>query len=84
MKDRKPFAIAGLWENWRHPQSGEWIRTFVILTVPANELVAEIHDRMPLILPTAAYKRWLGQEPDHRSAITGQVAGIDACEQARE
>jgi putative SOS response-associated peptidase YedK len=36
MKDRTPFAIAGLWENWRHPQSGEWIRTFAILTVPAN------------------------------------------------
>ena len=64
MKDRTPFAIAGLWENWRHPQSGEWIRTFVILTVPANELVAEIHDRMPLILPKVAYERWLGQEPD--------------------
>ena len=47
-----------------HPQSGEWIRTFVILTVPANELVAEIHDRMPLILPKVAYERWLGQEPD--------------------
>ena len=27
MKDRTPFAVAGLWENWRHPQSGEWIRT---------------------------------------------------------
>ena len=39
MKDRAPFAIAGLWENWRHPQSGEWICTFAIITVPANHLV---------------------------------------------
>jgi putative SOS response-associated peptidase YedK len=51
MKDRTPFAIAGLWENWRRPRSGEWIRTFAILTVPANGLVGQIHDRMPLILP---------------------------------
>ena len=57
MKDRTPFAIAGLWENWHHPESGDWIRTFVILTVPANELVAQIHDRMPLILPKIAYER---------------------------
>jgi len=32
--------------------------------VPANELVAQIHDRMPLILPQSAYERWLGTEPD--------------------
>jgi putative SOS response-associated peptidase YedK len=64
MKERSPFAIAGLWENWHDPQSGEWIRTFVLLTVPANELVAQIHDRMPLILPTTAYERWLGTDAD--------------------
>jgi len=64
MKNRMPFGIAGLWENWRQPQNGEWIRTFVIITVPANELVAQIHTRMPLILPKTAYERWLGREPD--------------------
>jgi putative SOS response-associated peptidase YedK len=50
MKDRMPFAIAGLWENWRHPQSGEWIRTFAIITVPANALVGQIHDRMRAVM----------------------------------
>jgi putative SOS response-associated peptidase YedK len=64
MKDRTPFAIGGIWENWRHPQSGEWVRTFAIITVPSNELVAQIHDRMPLILPKSAYERWLSSEPD--------------------
>jgi putative SOS response-associated peptidase YedK len=49
MKDGTPFAIAGLWENWRHPQSGKWIHTFAIVTVPANALVGHIHDRMPPI-----------------------------------
>jgi len=44
--------------------SGEWIRTFAIITTDANDLVAEIHDRMPLILPLTEYVRWLGDEPD--------------------
>lgn len=64
MKDRAPFGLGGLWENWRDPQSGEWIRTVIIITVPSNDLVAQIHDRMPLILPKSAYERWLGRDPD--------------------
>ena len=41
-----------------------WIRTFAIITTDANELVAEIHDRMPVILAPADYARWLGEEDD--------------------
>jgi putative SOS response-associated peptidase YedK len=52
MRDGSPFGLAGLWENWKDPTSGEWVRTFTIITVPANELVAAIHDRMPAILTT--------------------------------
>jgi putative SOS response-associated peptidase YedK len=64
MKDGSPFAIGGLWENWKDPTSGEWVRTFAIITTDANELVAEIHDRMPLILAPADYVRWLSDELD--------------------
>ena len=64
MKDGSPFGIGGLWENWRDPTSGEWVRTFAIITTDANELVAEIHDRMPLILAPTDYTRWLSDEPD--------------------
>jgi putative SOS response-associated peptidase YedK len=46
MKDGTPFGVAGLWENWKSAETGEWARTFAIMTVPANELVATIHDRM--------------------------------------
>ena len=49
--------------------SGEWIRTFAIITTDANELVADIHDRMPLILATDDYARWLGEEPDPRDLM---------------
>jgi putative SOS response-associated peptidase YedK len=59
MRDGYRFGIGGLWENWNHPTSGEWIRTFAIITTDANELVAEIHDRMPLILAAVDYVRWL-------------------------
>ena len=69
MKDRSPFGIGGLWENWKDPTSGGWIRTFAIITTPANELVAEIHDRMPLILAPADYVRWLSDEPDPRDLM---------------
>jgi putative SOS response-associated peptidase YedK len=68
MKDRSPFGIAGIWENWKNPE-GEWVRTFAILTTPANELVDTIHDRMPAILAPAAYDRWLGNEPDPRDLL---------------
>ena len=55
MKDGAPFGIGGLSENWKELSSGEWVRTFAIVTTDANELVAEIHDHMPLILAPADY-----------------------------
>jgi putative SOS response-associated peptidase YedK len=71
MKDGSPFGLAGLWENWRNPNSGEWERTFAIITVPANSLVEQIHNRMPAILSPTSYNRWLGPEPNpHDLLIT--------------
>ena len=64
MKDGKPFGIGGIWENWKDPASGEWIRTFAVITTDANALVVDIHDRMPLILAPGDCERWLGEEPD--------------------
>jgi putative SOS response-associated peptidase YedK len=40
------------------------VRTFAIITTDANELVADIHDRMPLIIATTDYTRWLSDQPD--------------------
>ena len=69
MKDGSAFGLAGLWENWKDPTTDEWIRTFAVLTTEANELVAEIHDRMPVILRPEDYDRWLGVEPDPRDLL---------------
>jgi putative SOS response-associated peptidase YedK len=64
MKNGSPFGLAGLWENWKNPRTGEWERTFAIITVPSNELVSHIHDRMPAILHRSNYDRWLSLELD--------------------
>ena len=69
MKDGSPFGLGGIWENWKDPATGEWVRTFAIITTEANSLVAEIHDRMPLILAPGDYGRWLSDEPDPRDLM---------------
>src|SRR5256714_2016739 len=56
------FAFAGLWERWRNPQDGSILRSFTIVTGAPNELCRPIHDRMPVILPPAAWPLWLGGE----------------------
>ena len=52
------IAFAGLWERWKAP-GGEALETFTIVTTDANEQVAPIHDRMPVILPMEAIDTWL-------------------------
>ena len=70
MKSGEPFALAAIWENWKRPDSEEWVRTIAVVTCPANELMAEIHDRMPVIVPPEAYDRWLANvEPDPRDVL---------------
>lgn len=54
----KPFAFAGLWEVW-HAPDGSPLSTCTIITTEPNKLMAEIHDRMPVILPPSAYAAWL-------------------------
>ncbi|BAT59715.1 putative SOS response-associated peptidase YedK [Variibacter gotjawalensis] len=69
MKDGAPFALAGLWDNWKHPETGEWQRTFAVLTVDANELMAQIHHRMPVILRNEDCERWISEEADPRELL---------------
>ena len=59
LQDHKPFAFAGLWELWRSP-GGEDLSSCAILTTAANNLVASVHDRMPVILQGAALTTWMG------------------------
>jgi putative SOS response-associated peptidase YedK len=70
MKDGAPFALAAIWDRWRDPSiGGEERRTFAVLTCPPNELMATIHDRMPVILHPQDYERWLSNEEDPRDLL---------------
>jgi putative SOS response-associated peptidase YedK len=64
MADGSPFTLAAIWESWRRPDTGEDIRTFTVVTCPANELIAEIHDRMPVIIAADDRDRWIGEASD--------------------
>ncbi|MGH9576263.1 MAG: SOS response-associated peptidase [Terriglobales bacterium] len=57
MADKEPFAMAGIWEEWG--KEGGKLETCAIITIGANELMAPIHDRMPVIIAPETYARWL-------------------------
>ncbi|MFO7616710.1 MAG: SOS response-associated peptidase [Bacteroidales bacterium] len=62
MREGRPFVMAGLYESWVDPGSGEVVPTFTIVTTQANHLMATIHNRkkrMPVILPEELEKGWL-------------------------
>lgn len=52
------FSMAGIWEQWKNPE-GETIHSFSVITTSPNELMAEIHNRMPVILNSQEEKIWL-------------------------
>jgi len=60
LKSGQPFALAGLWERWDAPD-GSTVFSCSIITTQPNELVQDIHNRMPVILPPQAYSLWLEQ-----------------------
>jgi putative SOS response-associated peptidase YedK len=57
-KSGGPLAFAGLWETWSGP-NGEEIETATIITTRANRMLADIHDRMPVVVPPDAFDLWL-------------------------
>lgn len=71
---RALFAFAGLWERWK-PVEGEPVETFTIVTTDANERVAQIHDRMPVILPPDAVETWLTGPPGEARGLLQPYAG---------
>lgn len=59
-QDGAPLAFAGLWDGWRG-LDGTVLRTFAIITTPANAIMATLHDRMPAILEPEDWPAWLGE-----------------------
>ncbi len=59
MESGRPFAFAGLWDEWHDP-GGMVVPSCTIITVEPNALLASIHNRMPAILRQERYRQWLG------------------------
>src|SRR5215470_3353607 len=77
LTDDSPFAFAGLWERWRD-QDNKTIETCTILTTKPNSLVADVHDRMPVILRPEEYDLWLDPGVTVPSRVTGCLQPFDA------
>jgi len=75
--DGGPFAMAGLWESW-HSGQADQVDTFTIITTDANDTMAAIHDRMPVILDEDAYALWLDPEFDEPQALQQLLRPCDA------
>ena len=66
--DKRPFALAGLWEIWSDPEGGK-LQTCTILTTQPNELMAAIHNRMPVILEPEDFDMWLDPGDNPQQAL---------------
>jgi putative SOS response-associated peptidase YedK len=78
LRDGNPFGGAGVWENWRNLVTGNWERTFAVITVPANALIAPIHDRMLAILPTEHFP--LAERGGGSTGPVGSISRRSACD----
>ena len=76
------FALAGLWDQWGSPE-GEVIESCTILTTTPNCLVADMHDRMPVIVPADKYEIWLDPDVNDFEAIRDILKPYDADQMRR-
>ncbi len=77
LKSNEPFAFAGLWESWKSPD-GQVLHSCSIATTTPNELLATIHDRMPVILSEEAERIWLDPEQQDARVLTGVLTPFPA------
>jgi putative SOS response-associated peptidase YedK len=69
LKSGRPFAFAGLWDTWRSPE-GTAISSCAIITTAPNEILAAIHNRMPVILDRSAHSVWLDPRESRADRVT--------------
>jgi putative SOS response-associated peptidase YedK len=81
MRDRKPFVFAGLWDAWESPD-GSSIKTCTIITTEPNELMKPIHNRMPVILHTRDYAKWLDASPQTPDSLLPLIKPFPADDMA--
>jgi putative SOS response-associated peptidase YedK len=75
-EDGSLFAFAGIWDCWKSPE-GKLLESCSILTSTPNDLVNEIHDRMPVILPQSHYEPWLTVTPAQADRLIEMLLPFD-------
>ena len=84
LKSGESFAMAGLWETWNDPQ-GNVVPSCTIITTSANDFLAPIHNRMPVILPRESEEMWLEPGVEEPASLTGILVPYpDECMDAYE
>ena len=78
LADSSPFAFAGLWENWNSKENDESLQTAAIITTAATEFMAQLHQRMPVVLGPDQADRWLGGDPELLSEAIGNSPKFQA------
>jgi putative SOS response-associated peptidase YedK len=62
-RDGSPaLTMAGLWDEWKNPETGQPLKSCTMLITEPNEFVAEVHDRMPVLLTEQQFEPWLSGE----------------------
>ena len=79
-RDGRPLALAGLWAGWHDPATQTVRRTFTIVTTSPNKALADLHDRMPVIVPQDAWDRWLDPTPPDPAELLGLLLPTDDVE----
>ena len=74
----QPLALAGLWAGWRDPATDTVRRTFTIITTTPNDALADLHDRMPVVVAEDAWARWLDPSPAETSELLGLLVPNEA------
>jgi putative SOS response-associated peptidase YedK len=75
-RDGEPLGFAGLWDAWYDPeaQSAERLRSCAIVTTVANDDLAPLHQRMPVVLPASAWDTWLAADQHDVAALRALCA----------
>ena len=79
-RDGRPLALAGLWAGWHDPATQTVRRTFAIVTTSPNKALADLHDRMPVIVLQDAWDRWLDPTPPDPAELLGLLLPTDDVE----
>ena len=77
MKGGRPFAFAGLWDEWHAPDGSE-LHSCTIITTAPNDLMAPIHNRMPVILHRQDYGQWLDPAPRPAASLSAMLRPLAA------